>query len=50
MKNTAGIQQGRLNVRRGKETKGKGLRLKNRPEKMGQERGEELLVLLALNG
>ncbi|MBW4429011.1 MAG: Z1 domain-containing protein [Nostoc desertorum CM1-VF14] len=35
MKNTAGIQQGRLNVRRGKETKGKGLRLKNRPAKDG---------------
>ncbi|MEH2402167.1 Z1 domain-containing protein [Nostoc sp.] len=35
MKNMAGIQQGRLNVRRGKETKGKGLRLKNRPAKDG---------------
>ncbi|MGM3306393.1 Z1 domain-containing protein [Anabaena sp. WFMT] len=35
MKNMAGIQQGRLNVRRGKDTKGKGLRLVNRPAKDG---------------
>ncbi|AFZ58398.1 Z1 domain-containing protein [Anabaena cylindrica FACHB-243] len=35
MKNMAGIQRGRLNVRRGKETKGKGLRLVNRPAKDG---------------
>jgi Z1 domain len=35
MKNMAGIQHGRLNVRRGKETKGKGFRLVNRPAKDG---------------
>ncbi|KAB8330229.1 hypothetical protein SD80_030990 [Scytonema tolypothrichoides VB-61278] len=35
MKNEVDIQQGRLNVRRGKETKGKGFRLVNRPAKDG---------------
>ena len=35
MQNEAGIQQGRLNVRRGKETKGKGFKIVNRPAKDG---------------
>jgi hypothetical protein len=50
MQNEAGMQQGRLNVRRGKETKGKGFKIVNRPAKDGRELGGEHRVLLVLNG